>query len=122
MWSVCSQAVGMALFLMSLALVGCVTQNNRAETSPSQGQTAVSDQIRRVDLRPRFPQRVRTEQTAGFEVGTGRGQLLRRIDAGGPGSPEAWPRCQGGPARQRSARNGRASAMEPNPISIAVTK
>ena len=102
----------MALFLMSLVLVGCVTQNNRAETSPSQGQLAVSDQIRRVDLRSRFPQRVRTEQTAGFELAPAAANYYGELTPEAR-SPEAWRRCQGGQARRRSALNGRARRSSP---------
>jgi general secretion pathway protein D len=89
----------MALFLMSLVLVGCVTQN-RAETPLSQGQIPVSDQIRRVDLRPRFPQRVRTEQPTGFESAPAAANYY------GEATPEATEAPKHGAGAQGAQPNG----------------
>ena len=95
MWSVCSRTVGTALLLTSLVLVGCVTQNNRAETPLSQGQI-VADPIRRVDLQPRFPQRVRTVQTTDSESAPAAANYY------GDQTPEAMEAPKLGPGAQRA--------------------
>jgi general secretion pathway protein D len=58
---VCMQpAVAMALVSMSVALAACVTPNDPLEVTQAQAV----DQIRFVDLSPRFPERPRTAQKA----------------------------------------------------------